>query len=182
VTSTFPGVFGRLKFLNFKFVIITKLEVRLTEGLTPSVILIAPLYKSKTVGSFPIWSPDGNRIAFAGGTTLDTLYEKSASGAGEERELLKKPGEVLVPSSWSRDGRFLLFYTNNASSTLADVWVLPLEGDRKPLQLLGTPFSEQQARFSPDMRWIAYASTESGRSEIYVRPFVAAGPSGPALG
>jgi eukaryotic-like serine/threonine-protein kinase len=136
----------------------------------------------QSVGSFPIWSPDGNRIAFAGGTTLDTLYEKSASGAGEEKELLKKPGDVLLPTSWSRDGRFLLYNTNNASGNLADLWLLPLEGDRKPLKLLGSPFSEGQARFSPDMRWIAYASTESGRSEIYVRPFVAAGPSGPALG
>jgi hypothetical protein len=63
------------------------------------------------------------------------------------------------------------------------MWVLPMEGDRKPVSLLATPFSELEAVFSPDGRWIAYTSNESGRYEIYVRPFLAKGPSGaPALG
>jgi Tol biopolymer transport system component len=133
----------------------------------------------QTVGSFPIWSPDGNRIAFS---VNGVIYEKASSGAGEEKELFKKPNEFFFPTSWSRDGRFLLFNTNNASGNLSDLWLLPLEGNLPPLKLLETPFSEGQAVFSPDMRWIAYTSTESGRAEVYVRPFVAAGPSGPALG
>ena len=130
-----------------------------------------------------VWSPDGSRIAFAAGNRLDTLYEKASSGAGDEKELLKEPGTIHTPTSWSSDGRFLLYYTANVPKTGYDVWLLPLQGDRKPLLLLGSVFNEWAARFSPDMRWIAYASTETGDGEVYVRPFMAAGPNGaPALG
>ncbi len=139
------------------------------------------------LASYAIWSPDGNSIAFAAGTLFDTLFEKASSGAGEEKELYKKPGETKIPSSWSRDGRFLLYYSFRTPKTGSDLWVLPLEGDRKPVPLLGTEFNESVGSFSPDMRWIAYASDESGREEIYVRPFVAgtkgaSGSSEPALG
>ena len=140
----------------------------------------------QTPGSPPIWSPDGSRIAFAAGNAEDTLYEKASSGAGDEKELLKKPGEIKAPTSWSRDGRFLLYNTFNVAKTLQDLWVLPLEGDRKPVLLLGTDFQEREGSFSPDMHWIAYTSTESGRAEVYVRPFTASGASGssgaPSLG
>ena len=133
-------------------------------------------------GSFPVWSPDGSRIIFSAGNTLDTIYEKAASGAGEEKELLKKPGQIHLPTSWSHDGRFLLFNTNGTPKTGSDLWLLPLEGDRKPVLLLGTDFIEGQGSFSPDGRWIAYTSNESGRPEIYVRPFISSGSSGPSLG
>ena len=95
---------------------------------------------------------------------------------------MRRPGEIKIPSSWSRDGRFLLYYVVNVPKTGSDLWVLPLEGDRKPALLLGTEFNEQSGSFSPDMRWIAYNSDESGRHEIYVRPFSASGSSGPSLG
>jgi Tol biopolymer transport system component len=133
-------------------------------------------------GSFPVWSPDGNRIIFSAGSLLDTIYEKAASGAGEEKELFKTPNEAKLPSSWSRDGRFLLYTTLNLGKPGNDLWVLPLEGDRKPVLLLGTEFNEGQGSFSPDMRWIAYTSNESGRGEIYVRPFTASGSSAPSFG
>jgi serine/threonine protein kinase len=134
-------------------------------------------------GSRGVWSPDGSSIAFSGGNLLDTVYEKVASGAGDEKELLKEPGTIHFPTSWSRDGRFLLYHIVLAPKTGDDLWVLSLEGNRKPVLLLGTEFNEYNASFSPDMRWVAYASNESGRFEVYVRPFVAAGPSGaPALG
>jgi len=137
----------------------------------------------QTAGSFPILSPDGSRIAFAAGNTLDTLYEKASNGAGDEKELLRKPGGIEVPTSWSRDGRFLLYHTLQSLRTEQDLWVLPLEGDRKPVLLLGTQFNEREGSFSPDMRWIAYTSNESGRPEVYVRPFTASGSSGvPSLG
>jgi len=129
-------------------------------------------------GSPPVWSPDGSGIAFAAGTALDSLYEKASSGAGEEKELLKKPGDSKHPTSWSRDGRFLLYYTTTGAENGDDLWALPLEGDRKPVLLLGTKFSEREGSFSPDMRWIAYTSRESGRFEVYVRPFLASGASG----
>jgi eukaryotic-like serine/threonine-protein kinase len=134
----------------------------------------------QSYGSFPVWSPDGSRIIFAAGDTLDTLYEKTSSGVGEEKVLFKKPG-IKIPTSWSRDGRFLLYHTNNVPKTGTDLWVLPLEGDRKPVLLLGTEFAEFDGSFSPDMRWIAYTSDESGRDEIYVRPFTASGLGGPSL-
>jgi hypothetical protein len=136
----------------------------------------------QSYGSYPVWSADGNRIIFSSGNALDTIYEKAASGAGDEKELLKKPGEAKFPSSWSRDGLFLLFDTTNVPRTGRDVWVLPLGGDRKPMLLLGTDFNEGWASFSPDERWIAYVSNESGRNEIYVRQFVSSGSSGPSLG
>ncbi len=136
----------------------------------------------KSVGSWPIWSPEGNRIAFAAGNNLDTLYEKPAAGGSDEKELLKEPGKQILPSGWSRDGRFLLYFYSGGKNG-NNIWVLPLEGNRKPAPLLATEFSEAEAVFSPDMQWIAYTSNESGRYEVYVRPFVVAGGSGaPSLG
>jgi Tol biopolymer transport system component len=134
----------------------------------------------QSLGSPPVWSPDGSRIIFSAGTTQDTIYEKSASGAGEEKVLLKKPGETMIPTSWSRDGRFLLYFTVQGTRPSLDMWVLPLEGGQagKPALLLGTEIGEAFGSFSPDGRWIAYESDGgTGRFEIYVRPFVASGPS-----
>jgi eukaryotic-like serine/threonine-protein kinase len=137
----------------------------------------------QSAGSNAVWSPDGSRILFAAGNSLDTLYEKASSGAGDEKELLKEAALIHLPTSWSRDGRFLLYAINNNPKTGSDLWVLPLEGDRKAVLLLGTEFNEGQASFSPDMHWIAYTSTESGQNQVYVRPFTASGPSGgPSLG
>jgi eukaryotic-like serine/threonine-protein kinase len=134
-------------------------------------------------GSDAVWFPDGSRIAFSAGTNRDTIYEKASSGAGDEKELLKEPGKIHIPTGWSHDGRFLLYHIANTPRTGVDMWILPLQGDRKPVLLLGTEFNEGQASFSPDMRWISYTSNESGRNEVYVRPFVASGPSGaPSFG
>jgi Tol biopolymer transport system component len=134
-------------------------------------------------GSFPVWSPDGSRIAFAAGDTspLDTIYEKAADGTGEEKELLKTTLGIW-PTSWSRDGRFLLYHTFNAVTTTgSDLWVLSMGPDKggapKPTLLLGTEFDEVDGSFSPDGHWVAYKSNETGRPEIYVRPFVASGPA-----
>jgi Tol biopolymer transport system component len=126
---------------------------------------------------FPLWSPDGTRIAFASTRTgtLD-LYVKAASGAGVE-EVLVASSQAKIPSDWSADGRFLLHFSVDPQ-TNADLWVLPLEGDRTPWVLLKTPFSERHGTFSPDGRWVAYQSNESGRNEIYIRPFAGPAASG----
>jgi eukaryotic-like serine/threonine-protein kinase len=124
-------------------------------------------------GSAPVWSADGSRIFFSAGNNRDTIYEKSANGSGEEKDLLKRPGEVMTPTSLSRDNRFLL-YTN---AGYAGLWVLPLDGGRKPVLLSGNQFRQGLGSFSPDGRWVAYISNESGRYEVYVRPFNAAGLS-----
>jgi len=116
------------------------------------------------------WSPDGNRIAFASlrnGTS--DIYQKLTNGTSEE-ELLLKSSENNYPSSWSRDGRFLL-YTAVDPKTKGDLWVLPLDGDKKPFPFLRTEFNEQNGRFSPDGHLIAYTSDDSGRNEVYVRTF-----------
>jgi serine/threonine protein kinase/Tol biopolymer transport system component len=127
-----------------------------------------------------VWSHDGTRIAYAGGNVGDTVYEKASSGTGEEIELLKEPGTRHFVTSWSRDGRFLLYHTENSQKTGYDVWVLPLEGERKPVLLLGESFNEWAAQFSPDGRWIVYASTETG-GDIFVRPFAVSASGTPAL-
>ncbi len=119
----------------------------------------------------PVWSPDGERIVFSwfqAGSKLG-LYEKPASGAGKEEPVLQMKGEGL-PLDWSADGRYLLFETRDAGEK-PKLWILPLFGERKPLRLLGTPFSEDLGAFSPDGKWIAYVSDESGRREVYVQTF-----------
>jgi Tol biopolymer transport system component len=122
------------------------------------------------VATAAVWSPDGSRIIFASSRegNLD-LYQKLASGARDE-ELLLQSSENKYPTSCSRDGRFLLYYAIDPKSK-ADLWVLPLSGDKKPFPFLRTEFNEQYGRFSPDGRWVAYSSDESGRDEIYVRSF-----------
>jgi Tol biopolymer transport system component len=85
----------------------------------------------------------------------------------------------MAPTSWSANGQFLL-YNSLDPKTNADIWVMPMSGnaeDRKPFVFLKTPFREAYGAFSPDGRWVAYHSNESGRPEIYVRPFKPAGPN-----
>jgi len=117
----------------------------------------------------PVWSPDGRRIAF---TSLrkgaGDLYEKDASGAGEEQELFSNE-EAKYATDWSRDGRFVLFQSQAVGGW--DLWALPMQGERKPFPLVKTKFNEFRASLSPDGRFFVYQSDESGRSEIYVLEF-----------
>ena len=123
----------------------------------------------------PRWAPDSSRIAFAssqGGPA--GVFLRSLVGAGPE-ELVVRPG---APADWSRDGRFVLFELGQ------DLWALPdlrSAAERSPIQLTRTPFREANVRFSPDGRWVAYASDESGRDEVYIQTFEVSG-SVPSLG
>jgi serine/threonine protein kinase/Tol biopolymer transport system component len=120
---------------------------------------------------WPIWSPDGTRVVFSSNRKGQfNLYIKSYAGSGNEELLLEQDREQ-VPTDWSADGRYILFATRGDPKTQSDVWALPLSGDRKPIPVLQTSFREQEAVFSPDGRWIAYTSDESGRSEVYVTQF-----------
>jgi Tol biopolymer transport system component len=97
------------------------------------------------------------------------LYQKLANGGGDEVELLKSTEDKRA-TSWSGDGRYLLYTTVNPK-TNSDIWVLPLGKGKTPIPFLVTKFNERQARFSPDGHWIAYTSDESGQEEVYVRSF-----------
>jgi Tol biopolymer transport system component len=125
--------------------------------------------------SAAVFSPDGTKVAFAshrGAAT--TIYQKLASGSGAEEKLLEAKGRLQL-GDWSQDGQFLTYYIVNEQMA-ADIWILPLAGDRNPFPFLSTPASERATRFSPDGKWIAYASDESrttqaGATQVYVQPF-----------
>jgi Tol biopolymer transport system component len=130
----------------------------------------------------PVWSPDDSRIVFRSNRTgAGDLYAKVFDGSAAEEPLLKSD-RIKTPTSWSPDGRFILFTQSAGPQTSDDIWLLPVDGDRQPVRWLQTDFNERQGRFSPDGRWIAYVSNESGRDEIYVRPFVPPASGSPAGG
>jgi Tol biopolymer transport system component len=122
----------------------------------------------------PVFSPDGAQVAFAslrGGKW--GVYLKPSNGAGNEARIVESDFGVF-PSSWSPDGGTLVYQVLGAKTSW-DLWAIPLAGDRKPVPLVETPFNDFLAQVSPDGTWLAYVSNESGRSEVYARPF----PSGP---
>ena len=133
------------------------IPVRFTDGLQADIA--------------PLWSPQGDRIVYS--SILDgafELFEKKWDGS--PATLLLRTGESKQVTDWSRDGRYLLFRTFKAGPTVdADIWALPLGGDDKPLPVLHTRFEERDAQFSPDAKWIAYHSNDSGQHEVYVQPF-----------
>ncbi len=113
----------------------------------------------------PIWSPDGRRIAFCRRASSQTqLMLKNADGSGGEELVREVPSDVNL-WDWSPDGEFILF------SSGSDLWGIPLQGDRMPFRLEETRPHESDGRFAPNGKWIAYDSDETGREEIYVRPF-----------
>ena len=114
----------------------------------------------------PVWSPDGTQVALSRG---QEIYRRATNGTGSEETLWKDLTEVRV-LDWSPDARYLLFTIARADAG-RDLWLLPLEGDRKPVPLLRTQFEEDNGAFSPGPgapRWIAYQSSESGKVEVYV--------------
>ncbi len=124
--------------------------------------------------AYPIWSPDGKWVAYNSSRNGHAqLYRKPADGSGAE-ELLLNDEEVVLPTDWSQDGKYLI-YMRGALGNNSEVWALPLEGERKPWLVVPRPRNSNsftaQGRLSPDGRWIAYASTESGTPQVYVVAF-----------
>ena len=110
--------------------------------------------------NFPIWSSDGNSIVYAGEKgKYPNLYKRALDGSGTE-EQLTTDSNTKVPVSMSPDGKYLSFEQNG------DLWILPMEGDHKPFPLVQSPANEHGGIFSPDGRYVAYSSDQSGKSEV----------------
>ena len=120
--------------------------------------------------SSPVWSPDGQWIAYAGVRSKNGLYRKPANGMGHEEMLFEGDAATRNPFDWSSDGKFLLFGEGDGS-VKGKLWALPLTGDRKPIPLSQDTYVVNSAKFSPDGHWVTYSSNESGRLEVYVMPF-----------
>ena len=125
--------------------------------------------------NFPIWSTDGTRIAFTSNRNgPEDIFQRDSTGTGREELLYKSDAAHKHALDWSRDGRFILYHTQQLR-TGSDVLALPLFGNRQPIPVLATEFEERYAQFSPDGRHVVYASDESGVYEIYAQPFPASG-------
>jgi Tol biopolymer transport system component len=125
----------------------------------------------------PNWSPDGAEIAYASdrlelGSARGTQVYRKAANAAEKEERLLESGIDDYPCSWSSDGRLLALERQGAQGNF-NVWVLPLAGDRKPQLFLESSFRTVQPQFSPNGKWLAYTSTESGGIEVYIVPYPA---------
>jgi serine/threonine protein kinase len=118
----------------------------------------------------PVWSPDGRQLAFASSRNgTFQIYRKSVDESGPEEQLTDGQGDNF-PDDWSRDGRYLLYQQRTPEKSFT-VWLLPFGSGRKPVPLLQKPFQQILAVFSPDGRWIAYESNESGSIEVYLQAF-----------
>jgi Tol biopolymer transport system component len=137
---------------------------------------LAKVTSAPTPDISPIWSPKDDLIVYGGSSTGSfDLWQVSTARPGEPRALLTRP-LADVPLDWSRDGRFVLFRSQMDPVTGVDLWALPLDGaDRTPIPVARSAADEHSGEFSPDTTWVAIESDETGRREIYLQGFPAAG-------
>ena len=116
----------------------------------------------------PVWSPDGSTIVYdAHRNGVANMHLKAATGAANP-DLLLESGVANYPMDWSRDGRYIMYQVND-QKTRADIWLLPVQGEKKPFAYLESEFVETDGRFSPDGEWVAYASNENGKYEVFIQ-------------
>ncbi len=130
-----------------------------------------PMLFASNLASAPttVWSPDGNRIAFA--AKHDEREEIYIGGLDGRADLVPTTDDAFKGvTDWSRDGRYIVFWAQNAE-TGVDLWTLPMDGNRKPVPYLRGAANESMGRISPDGRWLAYVSDETGQQEVYVQSF-----------
>jgi hypothetical protein len=125
--------------------------------------------------NFPVWSPDGRSIVYAGdlGSTRSFL-KKSVETAAAPEAILEASKVFIEPTDWSSDGSYVVF-SKQDPKTNRDIWILPMRGNKPPYPFLQTKALEAAGKFSPDMHWLLYISDESGRFESYVQSFPSGG-------
>lgn len=116
---------------------------------------------TSTFSQMPVWSPDGSRILYNAG---NSIVVKAANGSVDAETLLPR---TVFPAAWSLDGRFILFMQRDVKTRM-DLWALPMFGDRKETLLSNSPFDEQNPQLSPNGRWLAYTSDETGNLRAVV--------------
>ena len=120
---------------------------------------------------WPLWTPNGQRLTFRSWKTGSmTMWWMPADRSGAP-ELLTDIGTMQSPETWSPDGKALAFTQMDDPESGSDIYILPMDGDRKPRALVRTKFSEGSPKFSPDGKWLAYSSNESGRPEVYAMAY-----------
>ena len=120
----------------------------------------------------PVWSPDGSQLAYVAlRGSYERVYRKASNGEGDEELLYQYPGAGMTLSDWSMDGRFLSLFTSNLSGSA--VYVLPLGNEKAatPIEVFRSESRVARPRLSPDSRFLSYASEQSGKNEVYIRPF-----------
>jgi eukaryotic-like serine/threonine-protein kinase len=135
---------------------------------------------ASALGSAFGWSPDGGRIAYLKEGAPPNLFVQDLTTAGSTERLVSSPHSQTFPE-WSPDGRFLLYAedaNDPSSKTRTDLQLLSVNGARTVTPYLRTSFAETRGHFSPDGKWVAYTSDESGRNDVYVQSFPVGGPKG----
>jgi serine/threonine-protein kinase len=157
----------------------TKVALMVTTGGNDDIWILDLVHKNRTLltfseatDSFPLWAPDGERIAFMSLRNGEpSIYWKKADGTGTHELLAEGSGIGIVPRSWSKDGKTLIFIMGNSEGTKEDINAISMEGDHAKKQLLHEKPAEVEPRISRDGRWMAYSCNESGQFEVYVRPY-----------